>query len=96
MGGLAQTDQSRDKLSTVSKSERRPSSPENIGFMGVCSRSPGLPMLPLQLESGGVDGRCGLAQSAKSVSITTVGLRASGSGAARGDGIGVITEGPLL
>lgn len=63
-----------------------PSSPENMGFSGVCSMSqlPGLLMALPEDESGGVDGDHRPSASHSSVSSTMVGLGAMGIGDATG------------
>jgi hypothetical protein len=45
-----------------------PSSPENMGFMGVCSTSQalGLPMVLPEVDSGGVEGKYELSYSSLS------------------------------
>lgn len=67
-----------------------PSSPENMGFNGVCSM-PGLLMALPDDESGGVDGEYSPSASLSSVSSTIVGLSAMGTG----DATGVSVEGRI-
>lgn len=70
----------------------RPSRPENMGFIGVCSTSQllGLPIALPEVDSGGVDGKYGL--SLNSVSSMMAGLWWT----SEGEPIEGMTEGPLL
>jgi hypothetical protein len=62
IGGDPQLDQSKTEFSADSRQSlapSKPSRPENMGFMGVCSISQllGLPMVLPEVDSGGVEGK---------------------------------------
>lgn len=93
IGGDPQLDQSRTEVSADSRMSvhpSKPSSPENMGFMGVWSASQllGLPMVLPEVDNGGVEGKYEF--SYNSVSSMMAGFTGWG------EAVGVITEGPLL